>query len=301
MSCQEFLDKILEMMKGAYPDCNVEIVNITKNNNTLLHGLIIRQRDTNVAPTIYLEEFYKMYKSNVGLEVIVSRIKELYEKGMSKGNIDMSFFKDFEKVKDRIVYRLINAELNQDYLKEVPHIPFWDLAICFSYVFQSEELGDGVVHINNSHAEYWNVDCKCLMKWAEINTPKLFPICLCDVLAGPEKLINQTDEDIDMDLIEDGKLYVMTNNEIKYGAATMLYPQILGNIAEKLQKDFFILPSSLHEILILSVREGEDIQEQSGMLRELIIEINETQVAEDEVLSNNPFLYSWKKKELIQL
>ena len=88
----------------------------------------------------------------------------------------MDFFKDFEKVKDRIVYRLIHAGRNKELLDEIPHIPFWDLAICFSYSFWSEELGDGMILIRNEHMESW----KGLLTSAYLNEDRAFISCILE-------------------------------------------------------------------------------------------------------------------------
>ena len=129
MSYQEFLDEILKIMKDIYPNCTVEIIDVTKLNNVSLKGLVIRANGTNVVPNIYMESFYKLYKWNWKMEEIVQKIKETYEQGLPTNKIDMSFFKKYELVKDKIVYRLINADQNADLLRSIPHIRFWDLAI----------------------------------------------------------------------------------------------------------------------------------------------------------------------------
>lgn len=299
MSYQEFLDEILKIMKDIYPNCTVEIIDVTKLNNVSLKGLVIRANGTNVVPNIYMESFYKLYKWNWKMEEIVQKIKETYEQGLPTNKIDMSFFKKYELVKDKIVYRLINADQNADLLRSIPHIRFWDLAICFSYVFQSEELGEGMILIHNSHLEMWQVEKEELMKVAETNTPKLLPVQFCEMRHVLEQA--GAEEEFDLDLLEPGCMYVLTNQKKLHGSAVILYPQVLSDIAAKIKRDFFILPSSLHEVLILPVKEDVEIKEQMSEMCNMVTNVNSTQLDPDEILSNNPFYYCYKERELRQL
>ena len=299
MSYQEFSDKILAVMRMMYPKCTVEIIDVKKINNLSLKGLVIRSQDSTVVPNVYMESFYKLYKMNWRLEDIVLKIKEAYEEALPRYKIDMSFFKDFEQVKDRIVYRLINTKENEELLQRIPHVQFWDLAICFSYAYFSEELGEGSILIHNNHMEMWNVDIEMLMELAKVNTPRVFPVHFCDIKdALPD--INE-EQKLMLGILGEGCMYVLTNKKKMHGAAAMLYPQVLPHIAEIIQRDFIIIPSSLHEVLILPVIEEKNLSEQIRAIRKMVAEVNKTQLDQDEILTNNPFFYWYAEKELVQL
>lgn len=301
MSYEEFTDEVLITIKKLYPDCEVGIREMTKNNQVKLQGLHIRPEDVNFVAILYLEPFYELYEQGMPMDGIISVILKNYEANSPKKKIDFQFFKDFEQVRDRIVYRLINTEMNRELLEDVPHINYWDLSICFSYAFQSDEFGDGMVLLHHSHLESWNVDCKELMKLAEENTPRLFPATFCDM---NEILGQKTEElfpDAGMELREDRKLYVLSNEKQQYGAAAMLYPGMLSDIADRLQKDFFIIPSSIFEVLILPVDENPDKEKVTGRLHSIIESVNLTELNGEEILSYEPFYYSYGKKELTKV
>ena len=114
----------------------VRIKEMQKNNGVRLQGLIILERAQNISPTIYLDDFYEAYQHGFELERIVEKILQIYKEDMPKESIDMSFFRDFLKVKDRICYRLIDAGKNKELLEMIPHVRFLDLAICFYYAYQ---------------------------------------------------------------------------------------------------------------------------------------------------------------------
>ena len=136
MDKKTFNEKIKEIIEqNLTSEAKVHLQQVRKNNSVLLDGIIIQMPDSNVSPTIYLETFYEMYQRGMELESIAAKILAVYYKGRPGKKLNLEFFKEFEKVKERIVYRLINAEKNKELLKEIPHVLLEDLAICFYYAF----------------------------------------------------------------------------------------------------------------------------------------------------------------------
>ena len=298
MKFEEFTKAVKEKLQENLGESyKVEIQQVRKNNDVLLYGLTIHSKETNIIPTIYLEAFYELYINDMSMEKIIMKIFNTYKESLPKENIDMNFFKDFEKVKDRIVYRLIHGERNKELLKDIPHIPFWDLAICFSYAFHSEELGDGMILIHNDHMENWNVNHSRLMQLAEVNTPKLFPASFC----GINEVLKQMHVDIDLSECVEEQLYVLTNRKKIYGASTILYPGVLQFVAEQLKSDFYILPSSIHEVLILRKERFQEMQQEGKYLHKIIRDINYVELAAEEVLSDYPYFYGRTESKLMQV
>ena len=298
MKFEEFTKAVKEKLQENLGESyKVEIQQVRKNNDVLLYGLTIHSKETNIIPTIYLEAFYELYINDMSMEKIIMKIFNTYKESLPKENIDMNFFKDFEKVKDRIVYRLIHGERNKELLKDIPHIPFWDLAICFSYAFHSEELGDGMILIHNDHMENWNVNHSRLMQLAEVNTPKLFPASFC----GINEVLKPMHVDIDLSECVEEQLYVLTNRKKIYGASTILYPGVLQFVAEQLKSDFYILPSSIHEVLILRKERFQEMQQEGKYLHKIIRDINYVELAAEEVLSDYPYFYGRTESKLMQV
>ena len=182
-------------------------------------------------------------------------------------------------------------------LQDIPHLPFWDLAICFSYAFWSEELGDGMILIHNNHMENWNVNYRQLMQLAEVNTPRLFPA----TFYGINEVLKQMHVDIDLSECKEEQLFVLTNRQKIYGASAILYPQTLNYVAEQLKSDFYILPSSIHEVLILGKERFQELQKEGKILHEMIREINYVQLSPEEVLSDYPYFYDRSEHKLMQI
>lgn len=270
-------------------DTSVQIQEVRKNNNVLLHGMTILRKGQNVSPTIYLDSFFEMLEEGMELEHIVRRILEVYVRGLPRGNVDMEFFRDFEKVRDRIVYRLVNRNRNKALLEDVPHVDFLDLAICFYYSYEHPELGAGMIQIHNTHMEMWGTCHRELMQLAERNTPRIMPAQLCGMdSALKEVLEEEALGDLRQLQRETGKyMYVLSNERHCQGAAAVLYPGTLAEAAERLGGSFYILPSSIHEVILLQ----DGGKENGDSLHEMIADINRNQVREEEVLSDYPYRY----------
>jgi hypothetical protein len=225
------------------------------------------------------------------LETIAAEILSVYYKGRPGKQLNLEFFKEFEKVKDRIVYRLINAEKNGELLKEIPHILLEDLAICFYYAFYDEQLGEGSITIHNKHMEWWSTNHQELMRLAAENTPKLFGVEHKNL----KDVITQYYEELPEYITqEDCNFYVLTNKQKTNGAACMLYDGVLEEMSTIIGGSFFIIPSSVHEIIMLKDT-GKECAED---LHLMIKDVNGKHLLEEEVLSDYPYYYDHTLKRL---
>lgn len=274
----------------------VELQEVHKNNNVVLQGLLIHSEDKNISPTIYLNSFWNAYENGIPFIVIVERIMRIYEEDTPKENVDMSFFKDFAQVKDRICYRLISAEQNSELLRKIPHIRYLDLAICFYYSYQGETLGNGSILIHDSHMEMWNTTKEELYELAQYNTPQLFPgewnameTVIRELMAEKEEEGEELFRDAEEqeEFFEQLPLQILSNESRVHGAACILYPGLLEELACNRGQNLYIIPSSIHEVIVLPDTGGEDAER----LREMIAEVNTTQVEPEEILSYNLYYY----------
>ena len=286
MDINNFLKEVeVRLKEKMNKDVVIKTQKVRKNNNVIYYGLIIQKPEQNVAPTIYLNAFYDMYESGMDMGDVIQCIMDTYKKGEVKESIDMDFFCNFEAVKERIAYRLINAERNKELLEQIPHILFMDLAICFYYAFYQKELGEGMILIHNSHMEIWGTNHKELMKLAEENTGRMLPPSMVSMKSLLQEMF---DENVDPGL------YVLTNEKKCQGAAVLLYPHVLEEASKQLGGNFYVLPSSIHEVILLKERGHENTEG----LKDMIREANDTQVATEEILSDYPYYYDAEKKKL---
>lgn len=310
MNINEFAQKVVDNVRKEIGEgYEITLREIPKNNGVILLGLIITADGQNVSPTIYMDSFKTAYEAGMPLSYIIESILEIYKKDTPQKSIDMEFFKDYEKVKGRICYRLINREKNENLLSQIPYVEFLDLAICFYYAYQGKELGDGSILIFNTHMEMWDTSASELLELARQNTPVLFPWecrsmedVLCELMNEkteiPEIMAKEEEaEDENADwrepLGENGgiSMRILGNRSHAYGAAAILYSGVLEELANKENKNFYILPSSVHEVILLEEKENENVE----ALKAMIADVNDTQVEQEEILSYN--LYYFNRKD----
>lgn len=291
MENRRYEDKIIEeIRKELGNSVNVQVQDVWKNNHVLRRGMTIQREGQNVSPIIYIDLFCKELEQGANMNSVVKGILRLFTQRPSTNNMNMAFFKDYEKVKDRIIYRLVSRERNRELLEDVPHTEFLDLAICYCCHYEDFTLGEGMILIHNSHMEEWNVGLDDLKFRADWNTPRLMPPWLCsmeDALRGTldQKALDQLRK-VQREM---GRyMYVLSNNRRCYGASALLYPGVLQKVAHKLGNRFFILPSSIHETILVK----DDRDSTGENLHDMIADINRDQLEPEEVLSDYAYHYN---------
>ena len=275
-----------------------------KNNGLQLTGLTFYEEGCNMAPTIYVNEPFQGYREGRSAEEIEERIIALYEEHRGQEDFDTEAFSDFSRVKDKICYRLVNAAKNRNLLKEIPHRLFQDLAVTYYVAVEIEGDIAGTVHIRNDMLQIWDTDEETLYKLACRNTPDIMlgriePMTsmLWEMIGiYEESLRMQPEEDIGPEGIscvmrtgdKDEFAYIASNRRKTNGAAIVLYDKILKAFADKTGHDFYILPSSVHEVLLVPILPGAP--KEQALLR-MVREVNASHVAAEEILSDNIYLY----------
>lgn len=318
MNYKEFCKWVEARLKEEYGEegTYVEIRSVRKNNGVVQDGIFIRGKDCNVAPTIYLREFYSMYENGMEPEGILEKIMAVYEENKREKDLDFSFFRDFEQVRERLAFELVNKETNKELLQEIPWIPVLDLALVFYCILPEVFSINGTILINNDHCKDWGVDAEALYDAAKENTPRMCPPLLIDmremlfvwerIRTGEEpgqaeklqkrlwKPVNLSKVDFSQRKKEECML-ILTNELRNLGAGAIFYNDLLKEISKKLESDLYILPSSIHECIILPVGDETGKNE----LEELVQRVNRTQVLKEERLSDHVYRYIREKDEII--
>ena len=280
MSYEEFICAMETCAKNNLPESMVvEVQHVLKNNGVTQVGLVIRDPEQNIAPLVYLEEFYEKYLKGQSMEELCEL---LIDYSMSYDQLpawDHREIRDFDKIKDKIVYKLINAELNAEFLKEIPHLPMFELAVVFYLAIGAESSNCGSVLIRNSHINLWKQPISVIYEMAKRNTPKLFPPIIKPLYEYLEEMTGEP--------MAESSIFLLTNRTCVNGAAVMLYPALLKQIHENLGRNYYLLPSSVHELLIVPESEGEDFEE----LKAMVQNVNDTQLEQEELLSYSVYYF----------
>lgn len=307
MTYNFFKETLVTELKGYFPpDTVISIYTIPRNNRVSVDGLTILESGYNIAPTIYIQEYYQKLRKGNTFPEIFAQILEAYYQYRPMENIDTSFFQDFSHVKKRIVFKLIHHERNKALLETIPYVPFLDLAMVFYCLVSSNAAGTATILIHNEHLKLWNTDLKTLELLARQNTPMLLPPSL-DQLSHMLNSLNRdqckelselsTELGGPADLSEYSAIpmYVLTNKLRFLGASCLLYETPLKDFARKQDSDLYVIPSSIHEVLLVPA----DSHMSKECFNEMIREVNCTQLAPEEILSDHVYYYNRQADQLL--
>ncbi len=302
---EQLLD-ILEERLNCYGGITTKV--IRKNNGVILEGIFLNRAGDSISPAFYVENLYDSYIKGASIISIADDVSNQYQKDCThlKGMVD--FYKDFECVKNRVLYRIINYNDNEQFLQNVPYRKYLDFAVIYYCKIENSHIGKGNITVYNEHISMWDVKEEQLYKYALHNTPKLLPEyiinienIMSDMLDECEFSIKEcTDQCTEIyninETATENILYVLTNGENYYGACVMLYKNVLNKFAHQMNKNFYILPSSVHEVLLLPVEDKED--EETDELKNMVRMVNDTQVELEERLSYNVYYYNRFKDKI---
>lgn len=304
MQFDEFCNLVVERVKEFLPEhfekASVSLQVVTKNNDLQLTGLTIQSVGSNVSPTIYLESFYEKYQEGIEMPDILRRIAEVRMEYEVEGDFEVSQITDFDNCKDKILPRLIGAEWNQTLLEKRPHIIIEDLAVTFYIDLGKHNDGSMSVPIHNDLMNTWAVTADYLYElavsnltaanvgtfasmnevMAEMMMPKMIEECGGDREAAEQML--------EMMMPPEDKMFVLSNKSKVNGASILLDKQMMQSVIDRVGSDFYILPSSIHECLVVPASQDMEPDDLVAMVRE----VNSTTVSNEDRLSNSIYTYS---------
>ena len=292
----KMVNAVTERLKG---EGSVDIVPVSKLNGIMLHGLSVRKQAEGAAPTLYLEELYKLYEAGMSLSSIIQHVFEVVENTATPQYVNLKDYADYSKVKKNLSIKLVNASYNEELLKDVPHLRFHDLAVICHALYQDKEAGQASVMVRNSHIVMWGVGPEEVMLTALENAARIAPADMVSITQYMRQMLHgREDKECEewFDYMENDprNMYVLSNKYKKYGAAVIMYKGLLEQIGEGLQRDYVIIPSSVHEVLIMPWFDEIGLKELDDMVKE----VNNTQLEPGEVLSDHVYMYHRDTKEV---
>lgn len=263
----------------------VTVRTVSKNNGVDLTGVVCRKDGHSCAPTVYLEGIVAQDDEGAIKEIARKAREELKETHFASDRM-----LDWENIKNRVCYRLVNWDRNAKKLEIVPHKRFLDLAVTYAVVIDLDGKGEmGAYEISNEHLERMGRSVEDIEAVAAQNTPRLLParaiglsqVILGDIMDGHEHGSGTFD-------VGGEPMVACTNSGKHYGASVVLYDGLLAELAKQMGDDLFIIPSSVHEVIALPM----SFFEETRLIRESIMQINASDVInETEYLSDNLYIY----------
>ena len=296
---QEFYNKVANGVSEILGDeMVVEIQEVTKVNLSL-DGLTIRKQGESIAPTIYLNQYFNQFNDGRAMDDIVRDIIRVYENNQPENIMNVfktEDFYDFDKMKEKIVLKVINTERNLDLLEQVPCLDMegLGLSVVFYVSLMTGEQSAGIL-IKNEHLKLWEKTVSDLLTVAEVNTNRMHAFTIKsmnEVLSGmfgfEEELIP---EDVPA-------LYVLTDENKTFGASQLFLKDKIREFAKQQDCDVYILPSSVHELLLLR---ADFPNVEPEYLKEMVCEVNATEVSNEDFLCDGAFKYELATDKIIAL
>lgn len=292
---------IRDCIEEQIPECKITEVCVfpaIKNNDTCYEAMQLFEEEGH-SPLIYMDSLYDEYRHGRSLDKIMETVACDYAQVRSQENMAApEVWKSFSAVKDRLIFRLVNREKNSCFLDHCPYRGVLDLAVSYRVLTSRMESGIATLMVTNTMMDGWGVTEQALYDLAVENTMRLFPACLKTMreLAdeGLEQACEARGDTLDMEKVFDLELFVATNSCGVNGASVICYPGFLASVGKTLNSDFFVLPSSIHEVILLPAWEGVT----GKALSKIVSGANAGIVAKDEFLSDSVYYYCIQNDEI---
>ena len=292
----EFIEKhIAEHIPQGYENYHIEIKNVTKTNGRKLRGISLRKENSSVAPVLYAQDAYQRYMHGEKTdEILENMIKTMLE---VKPVYQIEDMFDFDKIKDKIGFKLLNYNLNRENLQDNAWKAVQDLAKVYD-VFLMRDDGMYTASIPNELLRRWDIDIEELDKIATSNMERMMPPILIDMMDAIQngKILNPPNLLKEEKLHNKNKLYVLSNVKNCSGAAVILYPGVLGKISEMAESDLYIIPSSVDEVLIFPKNNFFSARELGKVVREA-----NRMMPKESILSDRVYEFTYAESKIHEL
>ncbi len=288
MDFEQFKTDVVEEMSERFPDCEIHLQDVTKLQGESYTGLSIRPEGSSVAASMNLADAFERVNSNSSFNLddamnwIADQITEI------TGNMpqfDVMALSDYDQMKDRLVLEMIPIAGNEERLAEIPHKEVEDMAVVYRFELDRSEQGGSTILLTNTLMESYDITADQLHADALEAAVENRPATLRNMNDVMRELMGDMADMMIPD--EQAPIWVASVEGGQHGASALQYPDFLEQAAETLGGDFFVLPSSIHECLFVP----DDGSMQLEYLEQMVRDVNETQVAPADRLSDNVYHY----------
>lgn len=289
MLYEEFIADVRKALYERMDNVTVMEEEMLKNNGLHYPTLLVKENDDKVGVNFYPEALFLQYSRNeITLSEVVDQIIDSYKTKKLDFKIDTEAINNYDLMKCYIKGRLINTKKNPELLATLPHREFLDLSIIYTIELRPTiEHEIGYIKISNALMEAWSVDEETLYQQMMENMRILKDGTIKSMATVMEELVCLEP----MLLPSVFPLYVVSNHTKIFGAIEILNKEVLEKASTMLGGDFYIIPSSLHECLLIP---SHGNAEDANHFRSMIQEVNDSHVSNEDILSYN--LYQFRQE-----
>lgn len=297
-------EQIREYLPPEYGETKYRVVQQKKNNGVVRTGICIGRPGEHISPIIGMEGYYEEVKQGRPLADIMKGVADEMQ-GVLENLPHPEKIKlgDYDVAKEFLSVQLINTKANRSMLAQMPHRKMEDLSLICILKFPMAE-GIGTVKVSHQMAEQWNVGAEELFHAALENAQEKDGAILKPLEAMLQEALGHGDKT--KNLLEEepaGKTepvkdlaFILMNHTGSMGAAVLAYPDTMEKISRLFPDGFYILPSSINEVLIMP-KDGQDVKQ----LGEMVRDVNRKAVEKTEVLSDRVYEYDKEQNRIRQV
>lgn len=300
---------IKDFLSPAYTDVECVVVEKRKNNGTVRVGLAFQRPGELISPIIYVEPFYQEICQGKPTGEVMEKIADTAQEIMERNHFrDFPGIEDYEKIKKYLEVKIVNTKANRRELKGLVHRENEDLSL-IPFLRFSERAACGNVEISHELMDLWEVSADMVMDQAWENTWQKKPPMLRGLgeilhieIEGHPPEGNLLEEMNHMKERPREPAYVLSSRGGTNGAAYLASPEVMKRISGLFPEGFYLLPSSVHEILVLPKYKGGLGWEKTPFeLGEMVREVNRTCVEREEILSDRIYEYDKESGKIRQV
>lgn len=292
MDYKEFVEQVKkdlpEKLTGDLKGTSVEDGHVERLQNASFDGIVIRLENERMGISISMEEYFGAVENGTPYKEVIDRIAEEAEQiYQDLPMVKAEDYRDYEKMKSSLMVHLVGREGNETMLEKIPHQDMEDMAVVYWLDFGMTEEGRATALITNGLLASYGISQEQLHRDAVEQAVRKQPFEIKGMSEILEELMGFSPMDEGQEI-----MYVASNPNRLFGAGVIAYPDFLEAAAEKVGGDFYVLPSSVHEVILVP----DDGRQRETELQTMVQNVNETQVDPKDRLSNEVYHYDSKDK-----
>ena len=291
---EELANSVKERLDSIGGDEYSVTLNTVDKANETYDAVTVKPENSNIGVNISATKAFEEYDNGKDFDSIAAQVADAASRAIEgRPDFDLDAISDYEQMKQKLSMEVVSAERNADFLENVPHKNMEDMAIVYRIVLDATDEGRSSILVTNKMLETYGITAEQLHADAMAIAPEVRPAVIqgmSEVMA--EMMGAEQAEMLGLGPMPDEPIYVATVPDKVQGASVLAYQNFMDDAAEKLGGDFYILPSSIHEILLVK----DNGQFDRAALEQMVKEVNATQVAPEDKLTDSVYHYNSKEK-----
>ena len=288
MEYEEFLKRLKDDLQNYYSDAGVTVdtADVQKMQGESYHGLQFTRDGTNVGFNMDMHNFFAEMENGVPYHDVMLDVRDAASEALNRSlsmGMDIEKLSNYEEMKHSLSVQIVSTEKNQEMLSRVPHQEMEDMSMVYRFDLGETVNGNASILVTNQMLRNYGITAEQLHDDAMTFAPLMHPA----TIRSMESVLFGIPEEESIDSDGPPKLYVVTNEKAVNGAGVITYPDFMDQAAEKMGGSFYLLPSSIHEVLIMKDTPEVDV---NGLV-DMVKTVNATQVEPEDRLTDNAYHY----------